>query len=345
MKHENKQYSVFLLFLVFFAGSLFFIISKNNNTDEDTLNSSNVESTTQISSHTQNPNKQKIILVQNEELPNEPKLTSPKIVNVHGRVSDKQGKGIGGMQVEISSGLASLTKKQLYTSISDANGNFIINGLAPGDEYQLEVLALGAYAGTWLKPLTIEENMGSIAVVVDSLELTSLDGTIVGTDYTPVAGFEILIRNTDIAYPGDKIVTDDSGYFQLNDFPVGNIHMSTSGEEHFEVTGITLSPDVYRNLTLVLDKGLYELSGQITDSFNQPIVQARIESTSVFSGDHYQSSSYRLRVTNEDGNFVFTGLGEWDHRLVIDAPGYQQVIINYNFQTLEDELLVTLQKN
>ena len=96
---------------------------------------------------------------------------------------------------------------------------------------------------------------------------------------------------------------------------------------------------------MVLDKGLYELSGQISDSFEQPIAQARVVSTSIFSGDHYQSSSYRLRVTDKNGNFIFTGLGEWDHKLVIDAPGYQTVTINYNFQTLEDELLVTLQRN
>ena len=357
MKIENRKYSVLVLVSAIFAGGLFFVLSKNNVTDEDILKSrSSVNSTSQVSSDTQilkkeknNSNlsieKQKINDIQNEGLPNKPKLTVSKIVDVHGQVTDKQGKGIGGMQVEISSGLASLTQKQLYTSISDDNGNFIIHGLAPGDEYQLEVLALGAYAGTRLKPLSIKENMGSIAIVVDSLELISLDGTIVGTDYTPVVGFEILIRNMDIAYPGDKIVTDDAGFFQLSEFPVGNIHMSTSGDEHFEVTGITLLPDVYRNLTLVLDKGLYELSGQISDSFEQPIAQARVVSTSIFSGDHYQSSSYRLRVTDKNGNFIFTGLGEWDHKLVIDAPGYQTVTINYNFQTLEDELLVTLQRN
>jgi len=189
-----------------------------------------------------------------------------------------------------------------------------------------------------------KENMESIAIVVDSLELISLDGTIVGTDYIPVVGIEMLIRNIDIAYPGDKIVTDESGFFQLSEFPVGNIHMSTSGDEHFEVSGITLSPDVYRNLTLLLDKGVYELSGRITDPFNQPIAQARVVSTSIFSGDHYQSSSYRLSVTDKNGKFIFTGLGEWDRKLVIDAPGFQSVTTNYSLQALEDELLVTLHR-
>ena len=70
-----------------------------------------------------------------------------------------------------------------------------------------------------------------------------------------------------------------------------------------------------------------------------------VATTSIFSGDHYQSSSYRLSVTDKNGNFRFTGLGEWDHKLVIDAPGYQTTTINYSFQTLEDELLVTLQRN
>ena len=344
MKFDNRQYSILILAII--AGSLFLILSKNNDTDEDILNSgSSVKSTSQVSSDTQIAKKQVINHIQNNGLPDEPKLTYSKIVDVHGKVTDKQGKGIGGMQVEISTRLASQTPKQLYTSTSDDSGHFTIDGLAPGDEYQLEVLALGAYAGTLLKPLSIKENMDSIAIVVDSLELISLDGTIVGTDYVPVGGFEMLIRNIDIAYPGDKVVTDDSGFFQLSEFPVGNIHMSTSGNEHFEVSGITLSPDVYRNLTLLLDIGMYELSGQIYDSFKQPIAQARVVSTSIFSGDHYESSSYRLSVTDKKGNFIFKGLGEWDHKLVIDAPGYQTVTINYSFQTLEDELLVTLQRN
>ena len=335
-----------MLALAIFAGGLFFIFSENNDTDEEILNSrSSVKSTSQVPPDVHILKKQKINHIQNVKLPDEPKLAFSEIVDVHGQVTDKQGKGVGGMQVEISSGLVSLKPKQLYTSISDDNGHFIIEGLASGDDYQLEVLALGAYSGTLLKPLSINENMDSLAIVVDSLELISLDGTIVGTDYVPVVGFEILIRNIDIPYPGDKIVTDESGFFELSEFPVGKIHMSTSGDEHIEVTGITLSPDVYRNLTLVLDKGSYELSGQISDSFKQPIAQARVVSTSIFSGDHYQSPSYRLSVTDKNGNFAFTGLGEWDHKLVIDAPGYQTTTINYSFQTLEDELLVTLQRN
>ena len=171
MKIENRKYSVLVLVSAIFAGGLFFVLSKNNVTDEDILKCrSSVNSTSQVSSDTQilkkeknNSNlsieKQKINDIQNEGLPNKPKLTVSKIVDVHGQVTDTQGNGIGGMQVEISSGLASLTQKQLYTSISDDNGNFIIHGLAPEDEYQLEVLALGAYAGTRLKPLSIKENI------------------------------------------------------------------------------------------------------------------------------------------------------------------------------------------
>ena len=91
MKIENRKYSVLVLVSAIFAGGLFFVLSKNNVTDEDILKSrSSVNSTSQVSSDTQilkkeknNSNlsieKQKINDIQNEGLPNKPKLTVSKI--------------------------------------------------------------------------------------------------------------------------------------------------------------------------------------------------------------------------------------------------------------------------
>ena len=356
MKRLNKQRTIFILVFALAASVSLVILIERIYTNKDiSISRLNDASNQALTSPTETLTAQKTLAdiskedssvnsTQNKGQTNQLEIVHAKKADVYGQILDKSGEGIGGMQIEISSSIASPTPKIIYTSTSDDKGYFSINGLPTGDEYQLEVLALGAYAGTVLKPLAVTESMDLVTIVLDSLELISLDGTIVDTDYTPITDFEILVRNIDIAYPGDKIVTDNSGFFQLGQFPVGNIHMSTSGDEHFEVTGITLSPDVYRNLTLILDKGMYGLSGQITDSAGQPIEQARVVSTAMFSGDHYQSSSYRLRVTDKNGNFSFTGLGDWNHKLVIDATGYQTFTTIYSFQTLNDNVSVELQR-
>ena len=98
-------------------------------------------------------------------------------------------------------------------------------------------------------------------------------------------------------------------------------------------------------MTLVLDKGSHGLSGNVLDSFGHPIEQARIVATSKFSGGHYQSSSYRLKVTDNHGYFSFTNLGDWDRQLVVDAPGYQTHTRQYSFQTQNDTLTVQLLDN
>ena len=264
------------------------------------------------------------------------------LVTVHGQVSDNNAKAISGIQVEISSTTPSATPKQIHATTTDDSGNFTISHVPQGNDYRLEVLALGAYAGNVLEQVVVEPNMALLSVSLDTLELVSIDGTIVGTDYLPVADFEILVRNIGIAYPGDNIVTDSAGLFQLNQFPAGEIQLSTNGDEHFEINGITLSTGEYRNTTLVLDKGNNELSGNVVDSFGHPIEQARIVATSKFSGGNYESSSYRLKVTDNNGYFSFTNLGEWDRQLVVDATGYQTNTLQYSFQTQSDTLTVQL---
>jgi len=258
-------------------------------------------------------------------------LEAANLVNVHGQISDINEKGLSGIQVEISSTVTSATPNKIHATITDDSGSFTISHVPSGSDYRFEVLALGVYAGTVLDQLKVEPNMSPIAVALDTLELVSIDGTIVGTDYSPVPEFELLVRNIGIAYPGN--------------FPAGDIQLATNGDEHFEITGITLSPGEYRNMTLVLDKGSHELSGNVVDSFGQPIEQARIVATSKFSGGHYQSSSYRLKVTDSNGYFSFTNLGDWDRQLVVDATGYQPHTRHYSFQTQTDTLTVQLLAN
>lgn len=268
----------------------------------------------------------------------------PDGVSVRGLVVNRLGHIISGMQIEISPKNRSAWQQDLYTVTTDHRGEFRIDAIPPATDYRLEVLASGTYLGTLLNPLRVEQDMPYVTITLESVELVTVDGMIVGSNDAPVADFEIMVQNIGIAYPGRKITSDSSGFFQLADFPAGELQLSTSGAEHFKITGVTLRSGEYRNLMLALDKGNYHLSGRVNDEFGAPFAQARVVLTSEFSrGDHH-SSSYRFKVTDSNGGFTFSGVGGQGHQLSVDAIGYERQELSYRFQSFSDDINIQLQR-
>ena len=265
-------------------------------------------------------------------------------VEVTGWVKDQKGQGIMAMQIEISSIYSTETPKKTYNGVTDEVGKFVIPMVPSGNGYYLEVLASGNHSGHLTGSFVVYSNMPPITLALDSVELTSVDGMILGIDNTPVTGLEILVQIVGIAYPGQKVISDDSGFFHLNQFPMGELILSTDGQEHFKVTGLMLQPDEYRNLNVVLDKGSYHLSGWVSNEFDVPVSQARVALTSLFLRDDYESYSYRFVVTDSNGGFSFSGMGGLEHEISVDAIGYETQVQSYRFQSPADNLNIQLQK-
>lgn len=273
-----------------------------------------------------------------------PLIDAAASVDVHGQVTDILGQGISDLKVEISAKGSLLRQQDIYSVTTDHRGEFLFVSIPPSDDYRLEVLASGIYLGTLLDPFLVDRDMDAPTIILDSVELVTVDGMIVDVDDAPVGDFEILVQNIGLAYPGRNIVSDSSGFFQLAQFLAGELQLSTSGAEHLKITGITLRPNEYRNLMLVVDKGSYHLSGWVSDEYDAPVAQARVVLTSDFLREDYHSSSYRLEVTDSSGGFSFSGLGGQDHLLTIDAIGYATQHINYRFLSSSDNLEIKLQR-
>ncbi len=265
-------------------------------------------------------------------------------VDVKGKVIDSLSIGINGLLIELSLMNTAAGQQDIFSATTDTNGEFVIRGVVPNDEYRLEVFGSGAYAGYVLNPLRVENNMDRVTITLDSIDLVSVDGMIVDVDNLPVSGFEILVRNIGMAFPGSKIVSDSSGFFQLNEFPAGDLQLSTDGEDHFKLSGISLQPNEYQNLILMLDKGGYHLSGWVSDDLGAPILQARVVLTAQFVHEGIESYSYRFRLTDKNGAFEFSELGGQEHKLVIDATGYESRTWSYKFDSFSDNLRIELQR-
>lgn len=265
-------------------------------------------------------------------------------VDVTGKVRDQLNQSISGLRIEIGLKNTAAGQQDLLTATTDSNGEFVIRDVTPNNEYRLEVFGSGAYAGFVLNPLAVKVDMDSVSITVDSIELVSVDGMLVDVDNSPVPDFEILVRNIGMAFPGGKIVSDSSGFFELNEYPAGDLQLSTNGDDHFKLSGISLQPNEYRNLTLMLDKGSYHLSGWVSDDLGAPILQARVVMTSLFTHEGIDSYSYRFRLTDQNGEFEFSDLGGLEHKLVIDATGYESRIWNYQFESFSDNLRIELKR-
>ena len=285
----------------------------------------------------------------NRELVNQaavPRNPQPSAL-VEGWIRNRQEQPVSGAEIELRSKSLPPLEQNIYRITSDQSGKFQLNAIPTGDDYQFEVLAHAGYSGKVLYPIAVENGMDPLSIVVDSLELASTQGMFVGADDSPIANFEIMVQNVDLSYPGRKITSDSSGFFQLTRFPAGELQLSTTteGNEHFKITGITLRSNEYRDMTLSIDKGGYYLSGWISDEFDRPLAQARVVLTSSISSENYRSSSYRFTQTDNNGNFGFSGLGGQSHKLVVEAIGYESVIIDHHFQSFSDTLAVRLQPN
>jgi hypothetical protein len=149
---------------------------------------------------------------------------------VNGRVIDRFGQSIEGIPIEISPKDPSAWQQEFYHMTTDHRGDFLFDTVPPNIKYRLEVLATSNFLGSLLDPFPVFENMIAETIILESIELATVTGMMVGTDGTPVSQFEILVQNVGIAYPARKLASDSSGFFELKQFPVGELQETTSGD-------------------------------------------------------------------------------------------------------------------
>ena len=273
-------------------------------------------------------------------------IEAPVGLPVQGLVTNHLGHGISQMQVEIRHKTSATPNTKLFKTSTDATGQFLFDAIPQNGEHRLEVRASKGYTGAQIKPFVLTNDMPLVEIILDGVDLTSAQGFLVDGNFAPIANFKFLVQNLDISYPGKEIVSDSSGYFQLSEFPAGDVQLTTNTEndEHFQIAGISLKPGEYSDLTLMFDKGQYHLSGWVSDEFNTPIPQARILMTAVLPNEEYRSTSYRLKISNSDGIFKFSNLSGHEHKIVVDAYGYDSYELNHQFQSSSENLNIQLKE-
>jgi hypothetical protein len=273
--------------------------------------------------------------------PDVPGIIAPERVTVTGRVSDNDGGPITGLAIDLHSQDFDGEEIGVKQVLSDRYGNFSLQ-LVPQRQYRLEIGAVGNHAGYSFDGLT-EANAETLQdIVLARVEPVDVDGLIVDTDLAPVGDFELTLRHLTLEIPERVIRSDSSGYFSLRGIPAGAWRIATHQPDYFRIKGLELRPGEYRNLTLMIDRGSYYLSGWVHDRNGLPLEQITVTLKSAFAADEYHSFSYRSSVTDSNGTFEFAQLGGHKMTLGIHAKGFETYIRQHEFDSFSDRLEIEL---
>ena len=264
-------------------------------------------------------------------------------VTISGQVNDSLGAPIADLEIEFQS--RGFDAEEIASSrvTSDRYGNFELQ-LVPNRQYRLEIPASRYFTGYSLDSFT-HGNVDKLQnIVLERLEPVDVDGIIIDTDHAPVGNFELVLRHLGLEIPERVIRSDSSGYFSLRGIPAGEWRVATSQTNYFRIKGLELRPGEYRNLTLMIDRGSYYLSGWVHDTNGMPLPQVIITLKSAFARDEYHSFSYRSVATDANGGFEFANLGGHKMTLGIYAKGFKTYISEHEFASFSDTLEIELQR-
>jgi len=272
-----------------------------------------------------------------------PVTDSTVTVMVSGRVGDTSGAPLADREIEYENKGFDGAEITGAGVVSDPLGNFSLQ-LVPGRRYQLSIAAAGDYAGYRLEDFTDSNAEALRNILLERVELVDVDGIIVDTNMAPVADFELSLRHLTLQYPELSIHSDSSGYFSLRRIPAGAWRIASDQSDYYRIKGLELRAGEYRNLTLMIDRGSYYLSGWVRDTDGIPLAQAVVTLKSAFTADGYHSFSYRSHGTDDNGAFVFDQLGGHPLTIGVYAPGYKTLVLQHRFNSFADNIDLVLSR-
>ncbi len=263
-------------------------------------------------------------------------------VTLDGLVSNDIGLGLAGARVELTAVYPRNSESFTLTEFSDERGRFSFEGVESDQTYKLSANLTPEYPLFEDAEFYVAASPSPIEIVLPTLQFVDLAGMVLDRDLAPVPNYEIYIDNLSTGIHARKIVSDSSGFFSLEHFPLGEISLSTRGAEFHKIAGIELTAGTYRNLELVVDRGNHYLSGWISDIHGMAIEKAMITLDRKFERNGMRHTSYRSQSTGDGGRFRFENLAGGEYRVTVYAFGYAMQEFTHRFDAQAAELHVRL---
>jgi len=266
-------------------------------------------------------------------------------LRLSGWVGNDLGVSLEGARVDISALNTKEGGNYYLTVFSDQQGNFVLEGVRAATHYKLTVNLAPEYPIYHDPDLYVGTDSGDLSILLKSLKFVNINGMILNPESAPIADFEIYIKNVTTGVHTRKIVSDSSGFFSLEEFPLGEVSLTTRGAEFYKISGLELSEIDYANLVLIVDKGDRYLTGWINDEDGIAIEKAMVTLDATISDGPIEYFSYRSRSTDSNGKFSFDHIAGGDHRISVYANGFNKLDIQHRFQSQSDQLHLTLSRH
>jgi hypothetical protein len=270
---------------------------------------------------------------------------SADTLRLSGWVGNDIGVSLEGARVDISA-LENNPETDFYLTVfSDQKGNFVLEGVPANTRYKLTVNLAPEYPVFHDPDFYVSTAPGHINILLKSLKFVNLDGMILNPQSAPVADFEIYIKNVTTGVHTRKIVSDSSGFFSLEEFPLGEVSLTTRGAEFFKISGLEVGESDYSGLVLIVDRGDHHLTGWISDEDGIAIEKAMVTLDATINEGAVEYYSYRSRSTDSTGKFSFDQLAGGDHRISVYANGFNKLDIRHRFRSQSDQVHLTLTRH
>jgi hypothetical protein len=266
-------------------------------------------------------------------------------VRLPGWVGNDIGGALEGARVELTGQSPGNGDNYYLTVFTDEKGNFTLEGARIGDHYQLSVNLAPEYPLYEDDDLVVQANPQLLEIVLKSLRFVDIDGMILTRDSTPVPDFEIYISNVTTGVHSRKIVSDSSGYFSLEGFPLGEVSFTTRGANFYTISGLVLTDTEYRNLVLTIDRGNHFLSGWTLDASGMVPGKALVTLDKTYREGPIEYHQYLSQATDGEGKFFFENLGDGEYRVTVYAQGYHKRELLHRLQNQSDEIQIVLERS
>jgi len=263
-----------------------------------------------------------------------------RLTTVAGRLTDTKGGPVSGE-------ILSIVTPQLrtrYRAQSDPYGNFLFEEVEPGKDHQLRIRPASRYKNKDINPLVVPDVGLNLDVVLELINEGELSGWMIDLNGQPIPGFSLTLRSNMATARSVSVVSDQQGFFSVEDFPVGGALLRTHSYPVLMVQGIHVSAESEDPITVILDTGRHVLLGRVLDEFGEPVAASSITLNWEFIDNGLLNSSARKTTTDQNGNFVFTGLGPDLHVMEISAAGFSTVVQTIDVGADPNEIVVELQE-
>jgi hypothetical protein len=263
-------------------------------------------------------------------------------LRLSGSVANDIGVALEGVRIEINALKSAAWDNYYLTVFSDSRGDFVLEGVPAMTHYRLMAALAPEYPVYSDEDFYVGPDPEQLQIELKTLKFVNLGGMILNPESAPVANFEIYISNLTTGVHSRKIISDSSGFFTLERFPLGEVSLSTRGTEFFKISGLELTDLDYANLVLIVDQGDRYLSGWVSDENGIAVAKAMVTLDAMITRDGIEYSSYRSQSTDSNGKFNFKNIARGDHRISVYASGFNKLESAHSLTRQSDQLQITL---